>query len=293
MDGSNLVYAYSNYDGAKTDSYIQKIDLSGAKQWGADLKLNDAAGEYESGLIFKDGAGYTVVFGEEYEINANDEGNRFYWQKLNANGTKNGGNVLLEDLLPFGGIEYYGAQVIADGNGGVYYTIVASNQTDDSKVKLYLQHIAGNGAKQFNTTNWGLEIDATAGALVGEGASSYWNAPISMVLDGSGGVVLAWGDTRNGNAGLYAQRYNSSGTKLWNTNDIEVIRGPINGFYGSDIKIDASNNFSFVLQKNFGAGNAPIYLQKISAAGALVYATQGILISSRTADKYDIEQLAF
>ncbi|WP_461789066.1 T9SS type A sorting domain-containing protein [Pedobacter sp.] len=293
MDSNNLIYAYSNYDGVKTDSYIQKIDLSGAKQWGADLKLNDAAGEYESGLIFKDGVGYTVVFGEEYEINANDEGNRFYWQKLNANGTKNGGNVLLEDLLPVAGIEYYGAQVIADGNGGLYYTIVATNQNDDSKVKLYLQHIAGNGAKQFNTTNWGLEIDATAGALVGEGASSYWNAPISMVLDGSGGVVLGWGDTRNGKAGLYAQRYNSSGTKLWNVSDIELIRGPINGFYGSNIKVDASNNFSFVLQKNFGAGNGPIYLQKISAAGALVYATQGILISSRTADKYDIEQLVF
>lgn len=293
MDSSHLVYAYSNYDGVKTDSYIQKIDLNGAKQWGADVKLNDVAGEYESGLIVKDGSGYTVVFGEEYEINATDEGNRFYWQKLNANGTKNGGNVLLEDLMPVGGIEYYGAQVIADGAGGLYYTVVGTNQNDDSKVKLYLQHIASNGTKQFNTTNWGLEIDAAAGALVGEGISSYWNAPISMVLDGSGGVVLGWGDTRNGNAGLYAQRFNSSGAKLWNTSDIELIRGPINGFYGSNVKVDASNNFSFMLQKNFGAGNAPIYLQKISAVGVLVYPTQGILVSSRTADKYDIEQLVF
>jgi hypothetical protein len=293
MDSSNLIYAYSNYDGVKTDAYIQKIDLNGAKQWGADVKLNDAAGEYESGLIVKDGAGYTVILGEEYEINTTDEGNRFYWQKLNANGTKNGNNVLLENLAPTAGVEYYGAQVIADGNGGLYYTVVGTNQNDDSKVKLYLQHIASNGVKQFNTTNWGLEIDATAGALVGEGLSSYWNAPISMVLDGSGGVVLGWGDTRNGNAGLYAQRYNSSGVKLWNASDVEVIRGPINGFYGSNIKVDASNNFSFLLQKNFGTGNAPIYLQKTSAAGVLVYPTQGILVSSRTVDKYDIEQLVF
>lgn len=282
-DNGGFVFTYGHAE----DSYAQKLDMNGALQWGANgVKINDANGEYEGGgRIIKDGTGYLIVFGEEYEINQDDEGFRILWQKLNANGSKNGANVLCDDLVPTGGYSYYPQGLVADGNGGIYYTI-AAYKWDETEIKLYLQHVNSSGVKQFNATSWGMLADASVGRVVESQYGDYIDYETSLASDGTGGVVLVYTDTRNGNYGLYAQRFNSAGTKLWNAADVLVMQGDISSFREDQIKINAEGNFVFVMEKG-----TSLYVQKLSPLGALLYPASGVLASSRNGGKSGAEMV--
>jgi len=47
-----------------------------------------------------------------------------------------------------------------------------------------------------------------------------------MVLDGSGGVFIAWHDLRNGGDDVYAQRISGAGSRLWASNGIPIRSYP-------------------------------------------------------------------
>ncbi|RYG17665.1 MAG: hypothetical protein EOO07_10605 [Chitinophagaceae bacterium] len=278
FDNNSFVYSFAQYGAGDGDVFIQKLDMNGNVQWGTGTKINEGVGEYD-GRIFKDGAGYLVALVEEYEFNnGNDEGTRLYLQKVNADGTKNGSNVFIDDLVPINGIEYYPEEVIYDGNGGLYYTTSAADDNDDTNVKLYLQHITSTGVKQFTSTLWGLEVDANAGAVIDGGGYSYWTYSASMASDGAGGVVIGWIDTRNANAGVYAQRYNSAGAKLWGATDLLLSPGVVDYFDQQSIQFDANGDLVFRLQKSLGYAKQYLYVQKTSLSGTLLYPT------ARTAD---------
>jgi hypothetical protein len=50
-----------------------------------------------------------------------------------------------------------------------------------------------------------------------------------MCPDGSGGAVIAWQDTRNGNNDIYAQRVSASGSGVWE----ESVPSPVSRFPSS------------------------------------------------------------
>lgn len=280
-DTNGFVLIYNEDKTGGYDMYVQKLDMNGALQWGANgLKVNDSSGDF-SGVVYKDGSNYLVVFGEEYEIGLDDEGMRVYWQKLNANGTKNGTNIEIEDLFPAGGLDFYVENLAYDGNGGIYYTTTGDN---DNEAKLYLQHIAANGTKSFNATTWGIEVDASIGKPTGFGYVDYG---VSMESDGEGGVIVGWTDVRNGNYGIYAQRFNISGTKLWSGTDVTVIPTSVsNRFYDGHIKRDIDGNFVFLAPKDIGGNNNHLYVQKISPSGSTLYPAEGIFAAGKNTSKY-------
>jgi hypothetical protein len=54
--------------------------------------------------------------------------------------------------------------------------------------------------------------------------ADFAQGSISLVLDGAGGVVIAWSDKRSGNTTndeeVYGQRVNSDGTIAWASNGV-------------------------------------------------------------------------
>jgi hypothetical protein len=277
----NYIFTYSDVDIEKV--LAQKLDGNGATQWGSGVLLPDNLGENYGARIYQEGSGYIFLWEEEYEISGND-GARYYWQRLNADGTRNGTNALLFDFAPTPSIEYYIESLVPDGSGGFYVAIVGN---DDVVAKLYLQRVLSNGTTAFNTTTWGIEVDASMGKLIVQPGYSYVNYGVAMENDGAGGVVIGWTDTRSANDGLYAQRFNGAGTKLWTSTDIVVVPGFVQqNFYQGMIKTNQDGDFVFLINKVPSGNENHYYVQKVSPAGVVQYGSSGVLVSGRTSYKY-------
>ncbi len=288
-DGTGVVFTYENSLSDETKLYAQRISLNGTLEWGnAGVLIPETVGEHYGGAIFKEATGYKIAWNEEYYPNgpSGEEQERIYWQKLNANGTKNGVNVLLYDLIPSGGFDFYVEDAVADGNGGLYMAIVADN--NDNEAKLYLQHISNDGTKSFNATNWGIVVDASIGWQYIQPTYSYVQYGVAIESDGNGGVIVGWTDVRSGsNKGLYAQRFNASGVKLWNAADVTVVPGfASQDFYHGHIKRNQDGDFMFMVPKTV-AENTMLFVQKITPNGNVLYTSSGVLAAgSNSTSKY-------
>ena len=279
--GGNYVFAYSDY--ADNKIYARKVNSSGVHQWGAPVLLNEAAntGEVEEGLIYPDGSGYIFLWMSEYEV-AGEWGESIYWQKLNADGTKNGSNLMLYDFPPATGpVDHSLEGIASDGNGGFYVGVTEYSST---VAKLYLQHILSNGTKTF--AGWGIEVDPSIGKYNASG--NYVSYGVALASNGTGGVVVSWTDTRSGNDGLYAQNFNSAGTKLWGGgSDVAVIPSLVtSNFYGNHLQQDSDGNFLFMVTKDAGSNNHHLFTQKLSSTGTVLYPAAGVLASSKASSKY-------
>jgi len=98
-----------------------------------------------------------------------------------------------------------GHQVITDSAAGAIYVFGSFNPNEDYN-EIWAQRVDGSGSRLWPTGASGVKI------------SDYtmFENQLSTATDGSGGVVVAWSDTRNpSDRDIYAQRVNSSGSKLW------------------------------------------------------------------------------
>jgi len=276
----NYIYTYCNVDNGQV--VAQKLTSNGALQWGSGVSLADSPGENSGPRIYQEGTGYIFLWEEEYEI-ANNDGARYFWQRLNADGTKNGTNLMLFDFAPAIGLQYYIDSLVPDGSGGFYVTIIGD---DDLVAKLYLQRVLSNGTRAFGNSALGIEVDASIGKLVAQPGFSYVNYGAALQADGAGGVVVGWTDTRSSNDGLYAQRFNSSGTKLWTSTDVVVVPAFVQAnFFEGMIKANQDGDFVFLINKVPSGSENHFYVQKISTAGVAQYGTSGVLASGRASYK--------
>lgn len=107
------------------------------------------------------------------------------------------------------------------------------------------------------------KLFADTGVLVTFSSNSKGN--LSMISDGSGGVIVVWQENND----LYAKRFNSSGTPVWNADKLLTVNtagtqsGPVmtvvNSTQAMVAYVEGKNNFTG------GTGN-DIYVQKIDLA---------------------------
>ena len=102
-------------------------------------------------------------------------------------------------------------QVIADGTGGA---IVAWIDNRSGNTDIFVQRIDASGAPAWLYD--GVPVLTLANAQLG----------VQLVSDGSGGTVLTWQDHRNGNADIFAQRFNASGAPLWTNDGVPICTHP-------------------------------------------------------------------
>ena len=253
----------------------QRLSANSVKQWGSNgVVISDSPTTYiYPSEIYAVGTGFSFLFDYEYLISATEEGYRLVSQGLNSNGTRSTPlNTLLYDV-PENAIRQP-VDFVPDGNGGFYFAIV---EDDDITAKLYLQHHLANGSTTY--PGLGILVDESIGKQINEINNSYFSYEIKMETDNAGGVVLSWSDMRSNNYGLYAQRYNINGTKLWNANDVTVIPALLDN--AEDLKINQNGEFVFfVTKKNQNETGNLLFVQKVSADGVRQYKASGILAAS-------------
>ncbi len=278
-------YVFSYGDDLTNKNFAQKISSNGVIQWGAGVQLVDplTSGNHGEALAYLEGSGYKFIWQETYTDGIN-KGARYFWQKINADGTKNGPNFLIDNYVPNPLIEHGIEALASDENGGYYFFTIGNNNV---VAQLYLQHVLSDGTKAYNQTPWGMEIDNSIGKFYTEAGVIKLDKGVAALEDGFGGAVVVWTDTRGGIDGAYAQRFSSTGTKMWGASDLNIASGfTLGDFYGDHLKRNNDGDFIFWLNKKVSSSSHHIYAQKISAAGIIQYPSPGILVSNRDSRKF-------
>lgn len=152
-----------------------------------------------------------------------------------------------------------------DGQGGAFVV-----WTESSDIRA--QHLTAQG---LVAPGW------PASGVVVCGAANYQYAT-AMVADGSGGFIVAWDDNRADVSGdVYAQRVNAAGQVLWAADGVALstASGEQNS---SALCADGTGGAVFAWQDghDFDTNSYDIYAQRVSAAGATMWAANGIVVNA-------------
>ncbi|MBK7366874.1 MAG: hypothetical protein IPJ04_02930 [Candidatus Eisenbacteria bacterium] len=175
---------------------------------------------------------------------------------------------------------YHGA--ITDGQGGMFIAWADSRTgTND----IYVQHIGVAGAALWNV----------AGRLVC-GAAGDQDQPV-LVGDGTGGVIVAWRDFRNGVTGdIYAQRIDATSTPAWPTNGVAVCKAAGEQAFPVIVSDDrplapgpvsASNPLGAIIAWEDWRSTITIRAQRLDASGAVHWTSNGMSLSASAAPQFD------
>lgn len=211
-----------------------------------------------------DGSGGTII---AWQDNRNGK-YEIYAQRMNGDGNAvwsvNGLPVCQQD-------SNFKPMIVSDGSGGAI--IAWQSYRGSSTADIYAQRInsAGNIMWSLN----GLPVCVVV----------FEQDTISMVSDGLGGAILTWQDYRsnNGFADIYAQRINPSGTMIWTANGVNICNQAASQ-RGPKIIGDGSGG-AFITWYDNRAGNYDIYSQRVAAAGAVQWTTNGVATCTMAADQ--------
>jgi hypothetical protein len=182
---------------------------------GKQLNVDDVT--VKSGVVMApDGAGGAYVVWNDYSDRTT--GGDIYAQHILNNGT-------LDSTWPTGGIAVCnapGQQLVraapADGVGG-FFVIWEDFRTPEEAKGIYAQHMTSAGSSMAAWPTTGLPVS------VGTELRDHPTA----VLDGQGGIMVAWRDYRSDTDGdLYALRITNEATPAagWTLNGMVVANGP-------------------------------------------------------------------
>jgi hypothetical protein len=222
-----------------------------------NVPLCTAAGNQNTPAITSDGTGGAIVTWYDYR-----SGNaRVYAQRISAGGAIQwaADGVALCTAS--------GAQVsptiVSDGAGGALIAWVDSRSGNSD---IYAQRITAAGAIQWT---------ADGAAL----CTAVGTQNITAIdSDGAGGAIVTWQDSRGGvlTADIYAQRISAAGAVQW-TADGVAICATTQGQYTPAIVSDGSG-WAIVAWVDDRSGNLDIYAQRISAAGVIQWAANGVAL---------------
>jgi len=211
-----------------------------------------------------DGSGGTIIVWQDnrngkYEI---------YAQRMNGDGnavwTLNGLAICVQD-------SNFKPMIVSDGSGGAI--IAWQSYRGSATADIYAQRVNSSGNIMWSLN--GLPVCVVV----------FEQDTISMVSDGLGGAILTWQDYRsnNGFADIYAQRINPSGTMIWTANGVNICNQAASQ-RGPKIISDGSGG-AFITWYDNRAGNYDIYSQRVGAAGAVQWTTNGVATCTMSTDQ--------
>jgi len=192
-----------------SDVYAQRVGLNGNTLWTTDgVAVCTAASAQIEITAVPDGAGGALIAWADYRGGTWSD---IYAQRLNSSGVA---------TWTSGGVSVCGSQndqlfpaIVADGSGGAF--LAWSDQRNGYFYDIFAQYLSGTGTPQWSAN--GFFVCSASGSQLYP----------SVQLDGAGGMIVSWDDPRSGlDIDRYAQRLNSSGTRVWSSNGAPVVVTP-------------------------------------------------------------------
>jgi len=138
---------------------------------------------------------------------------------------------------------------------------------------IYAQRLSASGKKL-----WGDEGVAVCSSANNQTFPQLINA-------GSGNVIIAWQDYRNGFSDIYAQKLNVKGAALWQTNGVPVCRAAQNQL--APQLCDDGSGGAFVTWYDYRSGKGEdIYAQRIGSSGSTEWLSDGVPVCAETATQW-------
>jgi hypothetical protein len=258
-DGTGgAIVTWQDYrSGSSNDIYAQRLSAGGVAQWAADgVALCTASYGQSLPRIVSDRSGGAIIAWQDARGGSNND---IYAQRVDASGaaqwTANGVAISTE------GYSQSYPQIIPNGSGGAIIT------WEDHRVggsgDIYVQRVDPSGVAQWTTD----------GVAVCTAASDQESPQI--VSDGSGGAIIAWQDYRSGTGyDTYAQRVNASGGVQWTTDGVAVSTAVYNQ-ESPQITTDGASGAIVTWRDNRGGSYYDIYVQRVSASGAMQWTVGG------------------
>ena len=161
-------------------------------------------------------------------------------------------------------------RIVSDGKGGA---IIAWVDNSSGSGDIYAQRIDKNGFVKW----------ATNGVVVNNAIGDQTAVNITETSDG--GVILTWTDRRiTLDADIYAQKLDSNGTKLWNSNGAPVVL-KVNTQQNPKILSDGNGGAFVVYEDSSSSTGMDIGLQHLSSNGSFTLTGNGLTICNANFDQ--------
>ena len=246
------------------DIYAQRILADGTVHWTADgVALCTVTGRGLPCLtIAADGAGGAIVTWDDGRNGNND----IYAQRISAEGTVQWTADGVA-LCTASGSQLWSTSV-SDGAGGV---IVVWQDWRGADFDIYAQRISADG-----TVRWAADGVALCTA------NDRQQTP-TIVSDGAGGAIVTWDDARSGsdNRDIYAQRISAEGTVQWAADGVALCTATGIQQAPTIISNGVSGAIVTWMDSRYGTNNS-LYVQRISAAGTVQWAPNGVALCTAT-----------
>lgn len=266
-DGAGgVIIVWQDNRAGTLDIYAQRLDGSGAAQWTADgTGVCTVAGVQDTPGICADGSGGAIFAWRDSRSGGQIH---LYAQRLNSSGAAQwtAGGVPVQAI---GAVAAEVPRIVTDGSGG---GIIVWADLRNAEHDLYAQRLEGTAGSAQWTVNGITLCNATSTQ------ARAWTGP-----DGSGGVVMAWMDFRNGNADIFAQRLNSAGAAQWTANGVAVCTSVNSQDFCQLIPYGTGGMIVVWEDERNGVGNKDIFGQRLDGAGAAQWATNGVAVCTAVA----------
>jgi hypothetical protein len=267
-DGAGgAIVAWQDYRNGNWDIYARRISSSGTIPWAANgVALCTATGNQLYPIIVMDGAGGAIIAWQDYR---SDSYGDIYAQRISASGTvqwtANGVALCTAPLY-----QQY-PTIASDSASGA---IVAWEDNRSGGWDIHAQRILANG---------GVRWAADGVALCSTASNPEYPETVS---DGARGAIVAWEDYRTAidNAGIYAQRIDSTGAVRWPANGAALCSS---GSYNPTAVSDGAGG-AIVSWWDYRSGtNSDIYAQRILAGGTVQWTVNGVALCTAIGGQVD------
>jgi len=245
---------------AYNDIRAQRISASGVPLWTSDgIAVCTAAGSRERPSIAPDGAGGAVIAWQDGRNGSDD----IYVQRVSANGVP---------LWTADGVALCTSSgnqqrpvLVQDGSGGA---AVAWHDYRGSDADIYARRVASDSTPQ-----------GTAGGIALCDAAGNQTDPV-IASDGRGGAIVVWTDWRSLTyTDIYARRFSATGAAEWTDDGVPVCTAFEH--QGTPSLVSDAAGGAIVAWRDARSGYQ-IYAQRVSAPGAVQWASDGVVIGTGT-----------
>ena len=303
-----IIVAWPDNRRGPYDIYAQRMGANGVPQWTLDgTAVCTASGDQTAPTVVPDGLGGAFVTWQDLRNGTSD----IYAQRLSADGVPlwplDGVAVCTATGTQVSPV------VVADGSGGV---IITWQDQRSGAYDIYAQHVSGGGVPlwtadgvpvcaatgdQKSPIAFADEVGGViavwedgrgvggiyAQRLDGSGmaqwvldgvavSSTFQPGNLGAVLDGSGGIIIAWDDLgHSGREDLYAQRLSAGGVPLWTAGGVAVCTAAY--YQRSPVLVAEGSGGAFIAWTDYRSDRwDAVYAQRVDGAGVPQWTTNGV-----------------
>lgn len=248
-----------------TDVYAQRVNATGTALWTANgVAVCTASGEQLQPALVGDGAGGAILAWSDARTGTQ----QVYAQRVA--GASGLGQWTLDGVLLTATVTGLKGRPVLASDGAAGAVVAWEDARNAADNDVYAQRVNAAGAPQWTAS--GVQVAAAANA-----------ATPAIVSDGATGAVVVWTDERNGASDVFAQRLDASGAPQWTANGVTVCAAA--GFQLFPAAVSDGAGGVIAAWEDPRNGASDVFAQRLSSAGAALWAAGGLGISTATADQ--------